>query len=206
MRELDKIVEQTPAGYVPILKVKGEGRIDLGVYSTSEQSVAAAVCCSWRSRGAAVQPACLGWCDWGSRRPLLLGAHCHAHPPWCHVPAVRGAAVAHDVARLILIQEKRPGAVWSDNGTHFPLGRCPTCWASRRRLGAACWRCELANDAGQRSEKPGGGPTNIDHMSTCFPRLLCCLQMRTSMTTPSPTCWTTRPALRMCAACCAAAR
>ncbi|KAI7844265.1 hypothetical protein COHA_002063 [Chlorella ohadii] len=68
MRELDKIVEQTPAGYVPILKVKGEGRIDLGVYST-----------------------------------------------------MRGAAVAHDVARLILIQEKRPGAVWSDNGTHFPL-------------------------------------------------------------------------------------
>jgi hypothetical protein len=67
MKDLHK-VEQTEAGYVPILKIKGEGRIDLGIY-----------------------------------------------------PTMRVAAVAHDVARLIYIQEKRPGAVWNDEGTHFPL-------------------------------------------------------------------------------------
>lgn len=38
MKDLKKI-EQTEAGYVPILKVKGAGRIDLGVYSTSECAV-----------------------------------------------------------------------------------------------------------------------------------------------------------------------
>ena len=35
MKDLKKI-EQTEGGYVPVLKVKGEGRIDLGVYPTSE--------------------------------------------------------------------------------------------------------------------------------------------------------------------------
>lgn len=67
----------------------------------------------------------------GSRRALLVN-----HPPFPAPPAaVRGAAVAHDVARLIYIQEKRPDAVWNDEGTHFPLGGCRP--LGRRQRGAA---------------------------------------------------------------------
>ena len=36
MKELQK-VEETEAGFEPVLKVKGEGRIELGTYTTSKR-------------------------------------------------------------------------------------------------------------------------------------------------------------------------
>lgn len=66
-----------------------------------------------------------------------LAPNAAGQPPSFPAPpaAVRGAAVAHDVARLIYIQEKRPDAVWNDEGTHFPLGGCRP--LGRRQRGAA---------------------------------------------------------------------
>lgn len=97
-------------------RVKDLGKVDLGVFPTGKVELGGIAAAAPAAADAAVD----------RRAPRLLH----------RCAAARLAAVAHDVARLVLINERRPGTdLTVDQGLHHPAGGC----SGHLEPPAGCW-------------------------------------------------------------------